>query len=268
MRIDAITVCVGEMYVEQLARAIPVWLDTLDSLTIATDSAGLAVWLWAQPCAALSPLEKVHFAVTDVFTQHGAAFNKGAALNVAYDQASPSDWVLAFDADIIPPPNWREIVEHEAERGYLHGCGRVREDNQLAIRERILHPLGFFQLWHTSDPRSWRWPLFPPDYPCAGGYDAEFAEHWPRDHWRKLPFDVTHQGEHGVNWFGQGSAEKTIAWRANRGRFGNERLAVPIRHEVLNPDSDPEYAAGILKECRAHGPFGIGQALASGKGVA
>lgn len=264
MRIDGITTCVGQAYAVQLARALPIWLETLDSLVVVSDGP-LDDAFYAAAGDALG--QKVWLKFTNVFTQHGAAFNKGAALNVAYDQASPSDWALAFDADIIPPPNWRDLVERSAVRGHLHSCCRTFERPEYAWRAKTAHPLGFFQLWHTSDPCSWRWPLFPPHYPCAGGYDAEFAEYWPRDRWLRFDFAVEHQGQPGVNWFGQGTADKTIAWRATGGRFRNERLPIEAKAVTLNPDSDPEYAASLLRELRrTRGPFGLGHR--SGKGVA
>lgn len=195
MRIDAITSCAGSRYIKLLSRSIPLWLDTLDSLTIVTRH---------EDVAELMPISRAALIVgTDLFTAHGAKFNKGAALNLAYAAAEPLDWILHFDADIIPPAKWRDLAENSIKRGYLHGAGRRRDDGVTILSGRNAMPLGYFQLWHTSDPCAQRWPLFEPRYSDAGAYDLEFINLWPINKRALIPgLRLTHQGHPGRNWFG------------------------------------------------------------------
>lgn len=157
-KIDAITCCVGKMYAEQLARSLPIWLDTLDSLTIVTKK--------GDDILALEGPSNLSIVETDVFTSYGAHFNKGAALCYAYASADPKDWALHVDSDIIPPKDWRKIAEEKAEPDCLSGAFRYDERGQR-LDEAPLYPYGYFHLWHVSNPVTWKWPLFDPWFPHA-----------------------------------------------------------------------------------------------------
>ncbi len=160
--------------------------------------------------------------MTEIFYANDAAFNKGAALSEAAANCITDgrwkDWVALIDADIVPPPNWKALVEaEEPQSGNLYGARRVLENGKQFYDGEIA---GFFQLFHTSDPNVQRRPLVETDWVHAGGYDSEFQFRW-KDHQRiHLPIHMTHLGEPGQNWFGRGEVDemKTML-AARRGRM-------------------------------------------------
>lgn len=201
MRIDAVTTCVGPTYIAQLAKALPIWLDTLDSLTIVTD------WKGSEELSTLiQPGGVARLVATNAFTENGAYFNKGKALNVGLSFLQPpheaNDWLLSFDADIIPPANWRTYVEERAEIGCIHTCGRRYSPGAKHYVHKKFRPVGFFQLWHASDERAQQRPLFTEWHNNASGYDIDFAELWPQELWRRFDFTAYHQGSSRTNWYG------------------------------------------------------------------
>jgi hypothetical protein len=227
MNIAGITTCVGELYANYLREALPVWLKTLDSLTIVTDTSGSNV-LWF---LALFGAKIIH---TDAFTRNGAHFNKGAALNQGIAAAAPTDWILSFDADILPPANWRQIAERRAQRDCLNGAHRYKP-NAKQTNKNAIFCKGYFQLWHVEDPHYRRSPIFDDSFD-AGGYDTAFASQWPRRLHNNLGFGVTHLGEKCRYWCGPGTtpeqqqeamerykarSEQTLAARAKRAPIGN-----------------------------------------------
>jgi hypothetical protein len=212
MRVDAITTCAGPQYAAYLARTLPVWLDTLDSLTVATTAICNEDWVfdltvgiagrWCQrpnhPCNARIN-RNLTIIGTDAFTKHDAHFNKGAALNDAYTEAKPKDWVLSIDCDVLPPPNWREHLA-DIKPGYFYGCHRSDK--------HAMQPSGYFQLWHVSDAQA---GPFPECYGHAGRYDTAFTERWPVDKRRMLPLILQHLGEPATHWHGPGNEQLTAA---------------------------------------------------------
>ena len=229
MRIDAITCCVGEAYCEKLLRALPLWRQWCRTVTVVTTLEDKSY----RRIAVGRPDGVNVVCRDDALKAHGATFNKGAVLCEAFACANPQEWCLHFDADILPPANWFECCK-TAVPGNLYGVKRFTEDGKL-IDELPLHPYGYFHLWHTSDRHSWRWPLFETHHPHAGNYDANFADHWPRENRLELGFSVTHMGEPRRNWFGPGADPKHMEaihktglleerMRSNR---GHNRLQLP-----------------------------------------
>lgn len=201
MRIDAITTCVGQLYVEELLQTLPMWICTVDSITIVVmrgDSHAIKL------IAAVDGLDNVRVVATDAFTRDRAQFNKGRALNFGLSAFADSDWILSIDADVIPPLDWRRTVEANVERGCLYGASRVDEYGRV-LPNSTRAPLGFFQLWHAADPCAIERPLFAANYAHAGCYDMDFAERWPQAKWRHLPITLIHQGLTRQNWFGVGN---------------------------------------------------------------
>lgn len=255
MRIDGLTVCVGPMYAAQLRRSLPVWVDTLDTLSIVTKPRDADVLALAGP-------SNLRIYTTDVFTRYGAHFNKGAALNELYAAADPSAWVLHVDSDIVPPADWRVAVERRAEPGCLWGVPRFDERGRRMDRQ--LYPWGYWHLWHSDDPATWRWPLFEHFHAHAGNYDANFADQWPRERRRDLGFQVVHQGERQTNWFGPEDRDKR-RMRALRskglGRVrtpeGAEPLPLPAPRCRVVLDGDPAWCRESLRACRAVSQFDI-----------
>jgi hypothetical protein len=218
---------------------MPRWLNSLSSVTVATrpDDETLQ-WIPPDP--------KLRIVETDVFDLYAASLNKGAALNVAYAHAQPRDWVLAFDADVMPPANWRVIADAEVEPHCLHGCGR---DATPWL------PVGYFQLWHSMDMHARRWPVFESWWGHCGSYDMNFAEQWPKDLWRELPFEVAHLDTPKRNWFGHGkdaNMQALLSKNLKRYRSNPEnRLRIPLTSRVLIDDHEH-----LLSLSRG-GPFGV-----------
>ncbi len=194
MRIDAVMTCVGTLYQSFLLRSLPIWLDTLDSLTIATD----------RPMH-LGIKSNLHVHVTTAFTADGAYLNKGKALTEAYGKANPQDWALSIDADIVPPTDWRLLAEQRARPDSINGAYRYDENGRHLDQRPPIRPKGYFQLWHTADPTFQRNPVFEIHHPHAAHYDTAFYEQWPIRKRHDLHFRLTHLGERSVNWFGVGA---------------------------------------------------------------
>ncbi len=111
----------------------------------------------------------VGLAVTDVFYQQGARFNKGAGLNAGLQlaniraKAGPLEWVAIMDADTYVPPevDLRATVD-TLDKEWFYGCERTLvptwEDYQLVLADparadkELTSPRGFgfgwFQLFH------------------------------------------------------------------------------------------------------------------------
>lgn len=203
LRIHAI--CTSVDYGAHLARSIDRWVAGLASLVVVTaprDEATIA-------------LTRAHGAalhVTDAFFADGALMNKGRAMQEARALVPREDWQLFIDADVIPPEGWLPILEAEAPKpGTLHGARRVSEDG-APIDDREL--AGFFQLFHSSDPRA-QAPL-ERKFRHAGNYDSAFMLRWPAGLRRILPLELEHLGEPGKNWCGVGNDRAMAELRKRR----------------------------------------------------
>jgi hypothetical protein len=231
MNVTGLVVCV--QYADLLARGFDRWVKGCDRLVVVTapgDSATLDL------CAAhgIAP----H--VTDVFYQCGAKFNKGAAMAEAAQcsRLRSADWILSFDADIVPPETWRRDLEAcKPMPGNLYGCWRyqVPENGNLVFDPARRMPqgwvIGFFTLFHATDPcLSATGPMFDICWPHAGNYDTEFTRRWPMDRQKMLPLPMIHLGEERQNWTGRGRREELRKILAARGGRPNnwhaERMAV------------------------------------------
>ena len=215
MKITGITTSVG--YADKLARGLALWRDGLDALTVvtrATDRATLAL------CESTG----VPTLCTEAFTRDRAAFNKAAALDDGLLAAAPSDWVLFFDADIVPPSDWRQVVEFaEPVCGSIYGARREFEDGRWIGDGELA---GYFQLWHIADPATQGRPLLG-SWMNASGYDSTFIERWAEERRIILPLTLTHLGQPCRNWCGIGNVAGMTKLHKDRKRFGgykHERL--------------------------------------------
>lgn len=216
MRIDAITVCVS--YSDLLRKGMNNWKRGLDSLLVVTTPTDIET---QQLCVAWDmPTFK-----TTAFYQDGAVFNKGRAIAEAYERLKPADWVLFFDSDIIPPADWREVVESAVPTvGNLYGAPRCDEKGNL-INDGEMP--GYFHLFHSADQNAQERPIVDDHWSHAGAYDSYFSMRWFRDERIWLPMTVTHQGETGQNWFGRGNHELMQDMREQRiirGGHQHERI--------------------------------------------
>jgi len=147
---------------------------------------------------------------TDAFTRHGAAFNKGLAIEEGFDVLGREGCILIWDADILMPAS---LPLDSCRSGTLHGARRrIVADPASWTPDTPWRaypysadggPIGFFQLFHAEDPAIFaKRPWYCVNYPHAGGGDAMFLEHWPNNRRRVLPLDCLHFGKTDQNWFG------------------------------------------------------------------
>lgn len=180
---------------------------------------------------------------TDAFYRSGALFNKGQAIEEAFDALGRDGWILILDADIVLPdnPDWGELEPgriYGAHRRMLPDPAEFRDGldwNQLpeipAEKARRYLP-GSFHLFNASDPMLRKRPWYPVDWRHAGGSDTEFSAKWRRSRWRWVGFPVLHLGVDAVNWcgrttpFADGSRPATAdARRETLSRLIEQRLA-------------------------------------------
>jgi hypothetical protein len=210
MRLDAFTVCVG--YAPLLRESIALWMSGVESLTVISTPDDVATAeLVAEAGASLFQ--------TDSFYTNGAMFNKGLAIAEAYEAVDPEDWVLFFDADIIPETHWRRELQHEMVPGLLYGAWRHDENGQK-LRDDVA--AGFFQCFHSQDPLAKVRPIVDTHWSHAGNYDSTFMLRW-RNADRLAPplaLYLTHQGETGKNWMGLGNEAKVAEMQRERMRRG------------------------------------------------
>jgi hypothetical protein len=259
MKIYGLTACVGDNYALYLKRSLPRWRESLDRLLVVTDEE-----TFQKHFAGIFPSS---FLVTDIFTRYGASFNKGAALSEGFANLCPTEWVLNFDADALPPKNWRSIIEgFDLQPRKLFGCShRYRENGSQIPDADFPNIWGFMHLWNVSSPFSWHRPVFDPTCGHAGNYDHTFMMQWPVnervDLWPKL--HMIHQGEPRQSWFGRDpKGEKKMAnlfmlglWDAWASRAGH--IAAPQVEETVidGKDKNEEEVMWLLNKYTSADPF-------------
>lgn len=218
MTILGLTVCVD--YADRLATGLPVWRDTLDGVVVVTTPSDGATF-------DLCTRAGVGVHRTNLFYRHGARFNKGAALADAYAEwvdgtswAVATDlWVLFFDADVTPPPNWRRMVEAVSPTpGILYGC--LRHDAGAGKPVNDADMAGFFHLFSRMDRNAAVRPIVDTHWYHAGNYDSTFQDRWARADRVVLPISLAHAGPVGENWCGVGNAAAVRELHAERRRRG------------------------------------------------
>ena len=238
MRIAGVVVCVD--YAPRLARSIDLWASGLDSLVVVTVPGD-------DPTFDLCTERGVQCRRSLRLNADGAVFNKAALLDEGVAAVAPRDWLLLFDADVVPPAGWRAAVEAAVPvswgAGAIFGARRVEEDGSPIADDPAGG--GYFQLFHSQDPvwladprlGSWR---------SAAGYDTALAARWHPGLRRVLPLDLVHVGARGRNWcgLGRGAAMASLLRdRLARGGWAHERL------DAANEDNGvggPGGAAGEL----------------------
>lgn len=211
MRITGLTVSVD--YADLLSVGLPRWRDNLAEVVVVTSASDEATGKAARQA-------NVKLFVTEAFYRGGATFDKAGAISEAFASLIYPDWVLLFDADIVPPNDLAARLRMaEPQPGKLYGAPRYHEDGRM-IPDREL--AGYFQLFHASDQNAQRVPLLV-SFKHAGGYDSEFERRWGRGNQVMLPIPLTHLGETGANWWGRGRTDLMDAMRAERRRRGGHR---------------------------------------------
>ena len=207
MKITGLTVSVG--YSELLSLGLLTWKNGLDDLLVITN-------LRKDPDTVnLCDAAGVNWESTDAFWLNGAKFNKGRAIAEAYRRLNPPDWVLFFDADCVPPENWRELVEKQnLTPDNLYGARRFQVPENTLIPDN--EPAGYFFLFHSQCPQGLRRPIVPTSYSHCGNYDSDFSFRWQRKHRVFLDLNLIHHGEPGKNWCGIGHEQEVEALHAAR----------------------------------------------------
>ncbi len=217
-RLSGLVVSVG--YGSYLARTLPAWVSSVDNILVVTSPEDV----YSQGvCRGLG----VRFHATSVFTENGAKFNKGAGMAEAYDLLAPDDWMLFFDADVMPPPGWRASLGG-IEPGNLYGASRFDPSGNDLKDPDIA---GFFHLAHVSDPNMQVKPIVDTHWYHAGNYDSTFQDRWKPKQRIRLPIKLTHFGTPGQNWCGVGNGKAVAELHHQRVIKGG------WRHEVINERS-------------------------------
>lgn len=140
---------------------------------------------------------------TDVFTKNGAYFNKGAALEQAYNAYKDGDWCLFFDADItlddLAVHSLRELPSH-ATIDKMYGVQRRNSGETKILNDPW--PAGWCMAFHPKGPALSSKPPIPNNFIHAGNYDSVMIEAYPPLNRIFLPGVCEHYGPSGVNWCG------------------------------------------------------------------
>ena len=198
---------------------------------------------------------------TDAFSRGGAWFNKGAAIEEAFDAIGRQGWILLLDADVVLPP---DLVWPELEPGRIYGAHRRMLPEPAEFRdgldwdqyaeipsERARKYLpGCLQLFNGADPNLRRRPWYPVHWKHAGGCDTEFSAKWPRSLWRWLPFPVLHLGVDAANWCGR-TTPFSDGSRPDEAEDRREALSLLIETRVQRGDF---FAEQLLEDHHAHRP--------------
>lgn len=263
MRIHGLVSCVN--YFDLFTKSIALWRHGLDELTVVTSPADTHT-------QALCRQHSAGLYITDSFFKNGALFNKGYALSVAAHEleiiSAKTDWVLIFDADMVPPADWRAKLEAAnggtagsgLHPGFLYGarCWQQPEHTANPVLNLKHKPIpqdwviGFFSLFHATDqcvPKPPE-PLFDVCWPTAGCFDTVFTRRWPPNYQVILAEPkFIHLGEERTNWCGrEPSAKKVLAkilrQRRKREDWSHERMHTP-------PAWPPESKKQILQDVPA-----------------
>lgn len=217
--IDGLVVC--ENYSDYFSQCVEVWKRGLRRIVVVTSRRDEKT----QKLALENGL-KCH--LTEVFWDNGAKFNKGAAIAEAFSYYDWNDWVLFFDADILPPENWMEQITNKPphpEIGCLYGAHRRLESGSLIKEGEIT---GSFSLFHSSDQNAQVRPIVDTHWSHCGNYDSTFQDRWQPKQRIKFGMEVRHLGLPFKNWCGRGNhAAMTELWDQRRKQQGweHERIS-------------------------------------------
>lgn len=215
-------------YADKLRIGLPNWLrGGFASAWGASGNLTVVTTPWdAETMALCSPQINTAVYRTNAFYEDGATFNKGRAIVKAVEACGlGEDWVLLFDADIEPPPDWlAQVIAADPQPGTIYGARRVQAEGGVIPDGE---PAGYFLLFHSSDAGARVRPFTDTQWTHAGCYDSTFLARWPRDKQAWLPFTVTHHGLPGTNWFGVGNdhlMRAMVRERAERGGYRHETV--------------------------------------------
>lgn len=226
MKIEAVVTCVD--YADFLEHTLCENLQHLDKVVVVTTPKDRAT-------QALCHRFGVDCLETEVFYEDGDALNKGRAINLGLAHLRHDDWLLHIDADIRLPHRFRNMLHmaklnrkciYGADRLNVHSYEHWHEQKhklvpqynyrylvsphaEFQLNSRLIHmeygycPIGFFQLWHSSQKRK-----YPINQGSAEHTDVLFSIQWTREQRILLPeFFVYHleseKTKMGTNWSGR-----------------------------------------------------------------
>jgi hypothetical protein len=229
-RIDAVVVSSG--YSDFLAWSLPTARSVFDRLVVVTSSTD-------EPTKRVCRHYHVECVETDAFYDGGAAFNKGAAIDVGLNHLDFPEWCVHLDADVVLPPRAGELLRTvELHEQMVYGVDRLMVPSYDAwvsflssptpqhypgsawpvpfpVGYRCVYadgyvPIGFFQMFHRESAYLGR-PLYPTQFPTAADSDVVFARQWPRGKRALIPeLFLYHLGSEtekpnkiGANWQGR-----------------------------------------------------------------
>jgi hypothetical protein len=146
---------------------------------------------------------------TDAFTRYGAIFNKGMAIEEAFDVIGRSGWILIVDADIALPATFelgeldRDVLYGAARRQLPEGVLDLDGDWERWELTREDPCAGYFQLFHAEAAALRSLPWYPRGYMNAAYADWDFALRFTTR--TALPSPVLHIGRQYENWCGRAS---------------------------------------------------------------
>lgn len=231
--LEAVIICDG--YDDFLQVTMPYTLHNVDRLIVGTSEDD-------EKTRELCRKYRVQTVLTDEHRRHRGPFNKGRLIERCLQHCSLDSWRLHLDADIVLPFRMRHYLQvSDLDIKGIYGADRVRITNRkqwekllatgwltapldfmmkppegFPLCGRFIHermgyvPLGFFQLWHSSQDE-WRGARIRP-YPELHGNacrtDVQHGLQWDRRHRHLLPeLAVVHIESEaavmGANWNGR-----------------------------------------------------------------
>ena len=231
-RLEVVVVSLN--YGDFLAQTLPMNLAHVDRLVVVTGHEDAVTrdvcHKWSVECI-----------LTDIFTEKGDTFNKGAAINFGLGALRQKGWMLQLDADVVLPVTCRNMLDKSAlQRDCLYGaerCNVVGWEQWHALKRRwhddpqfgyhyimstsadypvganVVHkqwgytPVGYFQLWHSEYMRKYGL-RYPETEGSAENMDVQWAARWPRKSRLLLPtlrvFHLESEAvQMGTNWQGR-----------------------------------------------------------------
>jgi len=188
--------------------------------------------------------------VTNAFYRDGHPFNKGRAIEEAFDVLGREGWFCQLDADVLIPKDADLNDGVEIGRLYLAKRRLGPELDQWHEHtdwskwpeiDQRLYQSGCLQVFHSDDVVLARRPWYPCHWKHAGGSDIEFIEKWPIWHRRYYTWDVLHLGPVRENWWGRHTPFPNGALPAG---------AKWSRHRMAKMDAD-RMCCGYAKELDA-----------------
>jgi hypothetical protein len=155
----------------------------------------------------VSTMPGVRLFRTDAFTRGGDRFNKGRAIEEAFDILGRWGWILLLDADIVLPP---VFAPGPLDQETIYGVQRrqspdasVDIDGDWANCDlwSSAPTYGYFQLFHADAEVLRSRPWYPTGWGHAGDSDGEFTRKFSAN--KVLEGSVLHIGLTEKNWCGR-----------------------------------------------------------------